>query len=81
MAMFVWPGEPWLVKKGRDLVHSLVYCAALLVAPRAERRGEVVALYGGPVGEAEEYLFTDGGDFVLGGSQHSKQPTFTGPKT
>jgi hypothetical protein len=32
-------------KKGSDFVHSVVYWAAVFrVAPRAERRGEVVAL-------------------------------------
>ena len=39
------PGEAWLPKKGSDLVHSVVYCAvAVLVAPRAANKGEVVAL-------------------------------------
>jgi hypothetical protein len=32
-------GEPWVVKKGTDLVHSFVR-----VAPRADRSGDVVAL-------------------------------------
>jgi hypothetical protein len=38
------PGDDWFAKKGKDLVHSLVYWAAVLVAPSAESRGEVVAL-------------------------------------
>jgi hypothetical protein len=38
-------GEPWPVKNGTDLVHSFVYCAAVLrVAPRADNSGDVVAL-------------------------------------
>lgn len=66
MAMPALLGEAWFAKKGSDLVHSLVYCAAVLVAPRADSRGDVVALYaGGPVGDAEEYRFAVGGDFVL----------------
>lgn len=70
MAMPPLPGDAWFAKKGKDLVHSFVYCAAVLVAPSAESRGEVVALYaGGAVGEAEEYLFAVGGDFVLRWSQ------------
>ena len=39
-------GDCWFAKKGSDLVHSFVYCAAdLVVAPRADSSGEVVALY------------------------------------
>jgi len=44
MAIPPLPGEAWFAKKGRDFVHSFVYCAAVLVAPRAESSGEVVAL-------------------------------------
>lgn len=39
MAMPPVPGEPWLGKKGTDLVHSVVR-----VAPRADSSGDVVAL-------------------------------------
>ena len=59
------PGDDWFAKKGKDLVQSFVYCAAVLVAPIADSRGDVVALYAGPVGDADEYLFAVGGDFVL----------------
>jgi hypothetical protein len=45
MAMPPFPGEPELGKKGTDLAHSLVYCAAVdRVAPIADSNGEVVAL-------------------------------------
>lgn len=44
IAMPPLPGDAWFAKKGSDFVHSFVYCAAVLVAPRADRRGEVVAL-------------------------------------
>lgn len=45
MAMPPLPGEAWLPKKGSDFVHSVVYCAvAVLVAPKADSRGDVVAL-------------------------------------
>ena len=44
MAIPPLPGEAWLPKKGSDFVHSVVYCAAVLVAPIAENSGEVVAL-------------------------------------
>jgi hypothetical protein len=45
MAMPPLPGEAWVPKKGSDLVHSVVYWAvAVLVAPRADSSGEVVAL-------------------------------------
>ena len=70
IAMPPFPGDAWFAKNGKDLVHSFVYWAAVLVAPRAESRGEVVALYAGPVGDADEYLFTVGGDFALRRSQH-----------
>jgi hypothetical protein len=55
------------VKYGRDLVHSVVYCAVLfLVAPSADRSGDVVAWYGvGPEGEAERRFAAAGGDLVL----------------
>lgn len=59
-------GDAWFAKKGRDLVHSLVYWAAdLVVAPRADSSGEVVAWYEGPVGDAEEKRFVEGGEFAL----------------
>lgn len=64
MAMAPLFGEAWFAKKGSDFVHSFVYCAADFVAPRAERRGDVVALYAAG-GDAEEYLLVVGGDFVL----------------
>jgi hypothetical protein len=45
MAMPPLFGEPWCGKKGTDLVHSFVYCAAVpRVAPRADSSGDVVAL-------------------------------------
>lgn len=45
MAIPPFPGEPWFGKKGMDLVHSFVYCAAGdRVAPRADSSGDVVAL-------------------------------------
>ena len=44
MAMPPLLGDGWLVKKGTDLAHSFVYCAAPRVAPRADRSGDVVAL-------------------------------------
>jgi hypothetical protein len=45
MAMPPLFGEAWLVKKGTDLVHSVVYCAAVpRVAPRADSSGDAVAL-------------------------------------
>jgi hypothetical protein len=69
MGMPPLPGEAWFVKNGRDLVHSFVYCAAVLVAPRAEMSGDVFALYPGPVGDAEAYRFVEGGDLVLEQSQ------------
>lgn len=67
MAMPPLPGEPWLGYKGTDLVHSLVYWAAVArVAPSADSRGDVVALYcGGPGGDVEENRCAEGGDFVL----------------
>ena len=71
-------GEAWFAKKGKDLVHSFVYCAAVVfVVPSADSNGDVVALYvGGPVGDAEEKRFTVGGDFVL----HSQSVTMTTSK-
>lgn len=36
-----------------------------MVAPRADSSGEVVALYAGPVGDAEEKRFVVGGEFTL----------------
>jgi len=72
MGMAPFAGDAWFAKNGSDLVHSLVYCAAVLVAPRADSRGEVVALYaGGPVGDAEEKRFAVGGDLVLVDGEHS----------
>lgn len=45
MAIPPLPGEAWVPKKGSDLVHSVVYWAvAVLVAPKASSRGDVVAL-------------------------------------
>lgn len=39
-------GDCWLMKKGSDFVHSLVYCVAVdFVVPRADKSGDVVALY------------------------------------
>ena len=59
-------GEAWFAKNGSDLVQSFVYWAAdFVVAPRADSSGEVVALYEGPVGEAEEKRFAAGGEFAL----------------
>jgi hypothetical protein len=64
-------GDGWFPKKGNDLVHSLVYCVAVvLVAPSADSSGDVVALYvWGAGGDVEEYLAV-GGDFVLRQSQY-----------
>lgn len=45
MAMPPLPGEPEFGKKGTDLAHSLVYCAAgVREAPIADSNGDVVAL-------------------------------------
>lgn len=47
-----------------------------LVAPRADSRGDVVALYAeGPVGDAEEKRWTVGCDFVLWQSQSCRRAT------
>jgi len=45
MAMPPLPGEPEFGKKGTDLAHSLVYCAAgVREAPIADSNGDVVPL-------------------------------------
>jgi hypothetical protein len=65
IAMLPFPGEPWSAKNGSDLVHSLVYWFAVVrVAPRADKRGEVVALYG-PFEAAEGCRLALPGAFAL----------------
>jgi hypothetical protein len=45
IAMPPFPGEARVANWGNDLVQSLVYCVVfVLVAPMADRSGEVVAL-------------------------------------
>jgi hypothetical protein len=82
MGMPPLPGEAWLAKKGRDLVHSFVYWAAdLVVAPRADSSGEVVAWCGGPVGDADEKGFAAGGGFALLAGVSGRSGTQEGQRT
>lgn len=66
MAMPPSGGDVWLVGNCSDFAHSVVYADAGLVAPRADRSGEVVALYAGGLGEdVDERRFTLEGECVI----------------